>query len=350
MEKQDILSLTLPELEAAVTALGEKKFRARQIFTWLHQRHATNFLEMTDLSAAFRDKLSVEYCISSPISVKKLASTLDDTVKYLYGLSDGSRVETVLMSYHHANSLCISTQVGCKMGCAFCASTIAGFVRNLTAGEMLGQIYATERDSGRSIGSLVLMGIGEPLDNYENVIRFLRLLSAPEGRGMSLRHITVSTCGVVPMIDALSAEGFGLTLSVSLHASNDARRSEIMPVNRRYPISQLMDACRRYLAKTGRRVTFEYAVIDGVNAGKGDAEELAALLHGFPCHVNLIPVNPVRERSFHTARDSVLQFQKQLTALGVNATIRRTLGSDINAACGQLRREEARDTAAKKAD
>ncbi len=342
MAKRDILSLYLSELEAAIVQMGEKKFRARQIFTWLHQRKVTDFSEMTDLSIQFRERLSEEFYICSPISVKTLASTLDDTVKYLYGLSDGARIETVLMSYHHGNSLCISTQVGCKMGCQFCASTIAGYVRDLTAGEMLGQIYASERNSGRTVGGLVLMGIGEPLDNYENVIRFLKILSAPEGRGMSLRHVSLSTCGLVPMIDCLAQEEFGLTLSVSLHATNDSRRSEIMPVNRKYPIDELMRACKRYCAKTGRRITFEYAVIDGVNADVRAADEMAALLKGFSCHVNLIPVNPVKERSFRTGRDTVYTFHKLLAARGINATVRRTLGSDIEAACGQLRREEAK--------
>ncbi len=342
LAKRDILSLYLSELEAAIVQMGEKKFRARQIFTWLHQRKVTDFSEMTDLSIQFRERLSEEFYICSPISVKTLASTLDDTVKYLYGLSDGARIETVLMSYHHGNSLCISTQVGCKMGCQFCASTIAGYVRDLTAGEMLGQIYASERNSGRTVGGLVLMGIGEPLDNYENVIRFLKILSAPEGRGMSLRHVSLSTCGLVPMIDCLAEEDFGLTLSVSLHATNDSRRSEIMPVNRKYPIDELMRACKRYCAKTGRRITFEYAVIDGVNADVRAADEMAALLKGFSCHVNLIPVNPVKERSFRTGRDTVYTFQKLLAARGINATVRRTLGSDIEAACGQLRREEAK--------
>lgn len=335
----ELLDLTLAELTTAMTEMGEPRFRAKQVFEWLHLRHATSFAEMDNLPKQLRSKMEERFCVNRLFIARKLESSMDNTVKYLYRLSDGNFVETVLMSYHHGDSLCISTQVGCKMGCRFCASTIAGFVRNLSPAELLGQIYETERDSGRTVSSLVLMGIGEPLDNYENVLRFLQLLCAPEGRNMSLRHVTLSTCGLVPMIDQLAELRLGLTLSVSLHAANDGRRSEIMPVNRRYPMDLLLAACRRYFDRTGRRVTFEYAVIDGVNGTKEDARELASCLTGMPCHVNLIPVNPVKERSYRTGRDKVQQFQKYLEAEGVNATIRRTLGSDINAACGQLRRE-----------
>ncbi len=339
MAQIDMLSLSLEALTEALAAMGEPKFRAKQIFAWLHQQRVTEIAQMTNLPLSLRTKLDVEFCLTHPIVVKRLASSMDNTVKYLYGLSDGSLVESVLMSYHHGDSICISTQVGCKMGCAFCASTIAGYIRDLSSGELLGQIYAAERDSGRTVSGVVLMGIGEPLDNYENVLRFLRLLSAPEGRGMSLRHVTLSTCGLVPMMDRLAQENLGLTLAVSLHAADNAARSKIMPVNRRYGLEELLPACRRYFEKTGRRITFEYAVIDDVNAGQADAAALAALLRGLPCHVNLIPVNPVRERNFRTNRDTVLRFQHWLEEAGVNATIRRTLGSDINAACGQLRRE-----------
>ena len=254
MTKTDILSLSFGELSDWLAEAGEPKFRAKQIFTWLHSRKATDFSEMTDLSLSLRTKLSDSFCINRLIVVKRLESAIDNTVKYLYGLSDGSLIESVLMAYKHGDSLCVSTQVGCKMGCNFCASTIAGFVRNLTPGEMLGQIYEAERDSGRTVSSLVLMGIGEPLDNYDNVLKFLRLLSAPQGRGMSLRHVTLSTCGLVPMIDRLAEEGLGLTLSVSLHAADDASRSRIMPVNRKYSIAELLGACRRYFATTGRRI------------------------------------------------------------------------------------------------
>ncbi len=341
MERRDVLSMTLPELTAAMADLGEKPFRAKQIYRWLHMRKAADFSQMTDLSAALREKLVESFCINSLFILKKLESARDNTVKYLYGLSDGNCVESVLMSYQHGDSICISTQVGCKMGCAFCASAIAGFVRNLTPGELLAQIDAAERDSGRSISSVVLMGIGEPLDNFESVMRFLELLSDPQGRGLSLRHVTLSTCGLVPQIDRLAERRLGLTLAVSLHAAEDQRRSEIMPVNRRYPLSELMAACRRYFDQTGRRLTFEYSVIDGVNDSQKDAERLAALLKGMSehtSHINLIPVNAVQERSFHATRQSAVLFQKKLEALGMHATVRRTLGSDIQAACGQLRR------------
>lgn len=339
MEQQDILSMTLPELQAAVQELGEPKFRAKQIFNWLHQKRVTDFSEMTTLSLPFRERLASGFCINRLKIAKRLASSVDDTVKYLYELPDGNYVETVCMQYHHGTSLCISTQVGCRMGCRFCASAIAGFVRNLTPAEMLLQIYETERAQNCKISSLVLMGIGEPLDNFDNVLRFLQLLSDPNGYGMSLRHVTVSTCGVVPKILELAEQRLGLTLSVSLHCPNDAGRSAIMPINRSYPIDVLLDACQTYFEKTGRRVTFEYAVMDQVNSAEQDAAALAERLKGLHAHVNLIPINPVKERNFHTLKKTVLQFQKTLERYGIPATIRRTLGSDIEAACGQLRRD-----------
>ncbi|MEE0275210.1 MAG: 23S rRNA (adenine(2503)-C(2))-methyltransferase RlmN, partial [Oscillospiraceae bacterium] len=261
------------------------------------------------------------------------------TIKYLYELDDGNHIETVLMEYKHGNSICISTQVGCKMGCKFCASTIAGFRRNLAPSEMLMQIYMAEKDSGRHVDSLVLMGIGEPLDNYDNVIKFLELLSSPKGRNMSLRHVSLSTCGVVPKIRELAKLRTGLTLSVSLHAADDKSRSEIMPVNNAWQISELLGACRDYIRDTGRRISFEYAVISGVNDSSEDARRLAALLRGINCHINLIPVNKIKERSYTADRQCVAVFAKRLTDLGMNVTVRRTLGADINAACGQLRRE-----------
>lgn len=344
MEQQDILSMTLPELQAAVQELGEPKFRAKQIFNWLHQKRVTDFSEMTTLSLPFRERLAFDFCINRLKIAKRLASSVDDTVKYLYELPDGNYVETVCMQYHHGTSLCISTQVGCRMGCRFCASAIAGFVRNLTPAEMLLQIYETERAQNCKISSLVLMGIGEPLDNFDNVLRFLQLLSDPNGYGMSLRHVTVSTCGVVPKILELAEQRLGLTLSVSLHCPNDAGRSAIMPINRSYPIDVLLDACQTYFEKTGRRVTFEYAVMDQVNSAEQDAAALAERLKGLHAHVNLIPINPVKERNFHTLKKTVLQFQKTLERYGIPATIRRTLGSDIEAACGQLRRDAIQQT------
>lgn len=338
-EKQDILSMTLPELAQEMQAAGEPKFRARQIFRWLHRRRAHSFLEMLDIPSKLRIKLESEFCIKSLFVSRKLASSIDDTVKYLYRLPDGQHVETVLMHYHNGWRLCISTQVGCKMGCAFCASTIAGYVRDLTASEMLLQISETEQDAGVTISGLVLMGIGEPMDNFENVTRFLTLLSDPEGRGMSLRHVTLSTCGIVPRIRELADMKTGLTLAVSLHNPTNEGRSQVMPVNRRYPLEALMEACQYFFSVTGRRVTFEYAVMEGENDSETDARALARLLKGQGAHVNLIPVNRVRERSYHATRKAAQRFMQRLESLGVHATVRRTLGSDIEAACGQLRHE-----------
>ena len=342
--RQDVLSMTLPELQAELTALGEPKFRAGQIYRWLHRKKAKTFAEMLDIPSKLRTQLETKFCIKSLFVARKLASVRDDTVKYLYRLSDGQHVETVLMHYHNGWRLCISTQVGCKMGCAFCASTIAGYVRDLTPSEMLLQIDGTEQDAGVTITGLVLMGIGEPMDNFENVTRFLTLLSDPEGRGMSLRHVTVSTCGIVPRIRELADRKTGLTLAVSLHNPTNAGRSRIMPVNRRYPLEELMEACRYYFAVTGRRVTYEYAVMEGENDGEADAKALAQLLGGQGAHVNLIPVNSVRERSYHATRKAAQRFMQRLEAHGVHATVRRTLGSDIEAACGQLRHEADKNT------
>lgn len=338
-EKLDILSLSLDEIIIELDAMGEKKFRAEQIFNWLHVKKVTDFSEMSNISLELRTKLSEKFYIKRLNIVKRLESCVDNTIKYLYELDDGNHVESVLMDYKHGNSICISTQVGCKMGCNFCASTIAGFRRNLTPSEMLMQIYLAEKDSGRHVDSLVLMGIGEPLDNYESVIRFLELLSFPKGRNMSLRHVSLSTCGIVPRINDLAKLKTGLTLSVSLHSADNVRRSEIMPVNRKWDINELIAACRKYIAETGRRISFEYAVISGVNDSAADAEALARLLKGMNCHINLIPVNKIKERSYSADRRSVEQFMKRLEKLGMNVTIRRTLGADINAACGQLRRE-----------
>ncbi len=339
MEKIDILSLFPDELADQIVSMGEKKFRAKQIFNWLHVKRAVSFDEMTDISLSFRTKLYEKFCINRLNVVKTLESSIDNTVKYLYGLNDGNHVECVLMDYKHGNSLCISTQAGCRMGCRFCASTIAGFKRNLTASEMLEEIYEAERASGRKVESLVLMGIGEPLDNFDNVLRFLKLLSCPEGKNLSLRHVSLSTCGLADKIYMLAEHKLGLTLSVSLHAADDKRRSEIMPVNNSFNIDKLLCACKDYIEKTGRRISFEYAVIKGVNDSENDAVKLSGLLRGMNCHVNLIPVNEIKERDFKSDRNSVMNFQNMLAKRGLNVTVRRTLGSDINAACGQLRRE-----------
>ena len=319
--------------------MGEKKFRAKQIFQWLHVKRVTDFDMMTNISAQFRTVLKDKFCIKSLFICKRLESHSDNTVKYLYELEDGNHIESVLMEYSYGNTLCVSTQVGCKMGCRFCASTIAGFKRDLASSEILLQLYEAERDSGRKVSGIVLMGIGEPLDNFDNVVNFLELLSCPEGTNMSLRHVSLSTCGLVPKIYELAKLDLGLTLSISLHASDNKERSEIMPVNDRYDINMLMKACRDYFAATGRRISFEYALIDGHNDSKEDAKRLAALLDNFVCHVNIIPVNKIKERDYKSDRKSAHRFQKYLEELGVNATVRRTLGADIDAACGQLRRE-----------
>ena len=339
-EKRDILSMNLSELEAALEEAGEKRFRAGQIYSWIHAKKVTEFSQMSNISLELRTRLDKIFCIKRLNVAKRLESCRDNTIKYLYGLNDGNHIESVLMEYEHGNSICISTQVGCKMGCKFCASAIAGFVRDLTPSEMLLQIYEAEADSGRHIDNVVLMGIGEPLDNYDNVMRFLEIISDPKGRGLSLRHISLSTCGIVPKIYELAKRKTGLTLSVSLHSGYDEGRSEIMPVNRRWGISEVMEACRYYFKETGRRISFEYAVIEGVNDQAADAERLYSLLGGMNCHVNLIPVNEVRETDFRADRKTAERFKERLIKKGLNVTVRRTLGSDINAACGQLRREQ----------
>lgn len=337
--KKDILSYSLEELETALAEIGEKKFRAKQIYEWLHVQRVSEFDKMSNISLSLRTKLDEEFYINSINIVKKLESHIDNTVKYLYELSDGNHVECVMMEYKHGNSLCISTQVGCKMGCRFCASTIAGFKRNLLPSEMLLQIYTAEKESGKHVDSLVLMGIGEPLDNFNNVVKFLQLLSYETGKNMSLRHVSLSTCGLVNRIYDLAEYKFGLTLSISLHAVTDKKRSEIMPVNNRFCISELLQACRDYIDKTGRRISFEYSVIHSVNDSPEDAAGLIKLLKNMNCHVNLIPVNEIKERDFKADRKSLEKFEEMLIKGGLNATTRRTLGADINAACGQLRRE-----------
>ncbi|MBO6141419.1 MAG: 23S rRNA (adenine(2503)-C(2))-methyltransferase RlmN [Ruminococcus sp.] len=337
--KIDILSLSFDELCEQIIAFGEKKFRATQLYEWLHIKQVDDFDKMTNLSTQFREKLRDKFCLKSLFIVKKLESSADNTLKYLYRLPDGNHVEAVVMEYNHGTTICISTQVGCKMGCNFCASTIAGFRRNLLPSEMLLEIYTAARDSGRKIGGAVLMGIGEPLDNYDNVVCFLDLLSNEKGMNMSLRHVSLSTCGIVPRIRELASLKLGLTLSISLHATNDETRSSIMPVNKSYSIDELLDACRFYFKETGRRISFEYALIDGVNDSRENALELKKLLGGFVCHINIIPVNKIKERDYTSNRKNAQRFRALLEEMGLNATVRRTLGADINAACGQLRRE-----------
>ena len=339
-DKQDIKSLELAELTEAMVQMGQPKFRGKQVYSWLHEKRVESFEEMSNLPAAFRQQLAQNYYINSLSIIRKLTSKIDGTQKYLLRLKDNNCVEAVLMKYKYGNSVCISTQVGCRMGCKFCASTLAGLVRSLEPSEMLDEIYTVTRDSGQRVSNVVLMGIGEPFDNYDNVMKFLHILSSPEGYNLSLRHLSLSTCGLVDRIYQLAEEKVGLTLSISLHAPNDEIRSQTMPINKRYPIDELLEACRYYFNKTGRRISFEYALIEGVSDEVRHANELADRLRGMSAHVNLIPVNPIKERGFKRgSRQRIEAFQKALEARGVNATIRRELGADINAACGQLRRE-----------
>ena len=337
--KETIKSLTQPQLKQALQAMGQPGFRAKQVFTWLH-RGVRSFDEMTDLPKALRAQLAGQYDLTVPVVERRQVSARDGTVKYLWRLRDGNCVETVLMRYHHGNTVCISTEVGCPMGCAFCASTLGGLVRRLEPAEMLDQVLFTQLDSGVPISNIVLMGIGEPLNNYENVLQFLHLVNDPDGLNIGMRHISLSTCGLVPEIRRLAEENLQLTLSVSLHAPLDEVRSTIMPVNRRYPIAALLSACRDYYAKTGRRISFEYAMIRGVNDTPEMAGHLIRLLHGLAAHVNLIPLNHVEESPLQpSTRAAVAAFQAQLEHAGIPATVRRTLGGDIDARCGQLRRK-----------
>ena len=333
----DIKSMTQQELARFLKELGEPAFRAKQVFTWLH-RGVTSFEDMTNLSKPLREKLAERCFITAPMVARKQESRLDGTIKYLWELSDGNCIETVLMQYHHGNTVCISSQVGCRMGCAFCASTIAGKVRDLRPSEMLDQVLFTQLDSGREVSNIVLMGIGEPLDNMENVLRFLELVNHPDGMNIGMRHISLSTCGVVPGIDALAEKELQLTLSVSLHAPDSETRSRIMPVNRAYDVKLLFDACHRYFQRTGRRISFEYAMIDGVNDNDWQADLIAKKLRGMPGLVNLIPLNDVVESPYKPSR-RIAAFQKRLESHGVTATVRRSLGGDIDASCGQLRRK-----------
>ena len=334
----DIKSMTESELTSFFKGMGQPGFRARQVFTWLH-RGVRSFDEMTDLSKPLRVQLAETCCITAPTVARKQVSKLDGTIKYLWELADGNCIETVLMQYHHGNTVCISSQVGCRMGCAFCASTIAGKVRDLRPSELLDQVLFTQLDSGLPVSNIVLMGIGEPLDNMDNVLRFLELVNSPNGLNIGMRHISLSTCGVVPGIDALAEKQLQLTLSVSLHAPDSETRSRIMPVNRAYDVETLFAACHRYFQKTGRRISFEYAMIDGVNDHDWQAELIARKLKGMPGHVNLIPLNDVVESPYKPSK-RVGAFQQKLESLGVTATVRRSLGGDIDASCGQLRRKE----------
>ncbi len=338
----DIKSMDLEELTAWLKAQGEPAFRARQIFRWLY-RGAASFEEMTDLSKALRQKLEETALLTPPKVARKQVSQQDGTIKYLWELADGNCVESVLMRYQHGNTVCISCQVGCRMGCAFCASTIAGKVRDLAPAEMVDQVLSTQIDSGAPVSNIVLMGIGEPLDNFDTVLRFLSLVNCPDGLDIGMRHISLSTCGLVEQIDKLAQYRLQLTLSVSLHAPDDETRSKIMPVNRSVGVERLMEACRRYFEQTGRRISYEYAMIDGVNDADWQADLLAKRLRGTPAHVNLIPLNRVEESPLKPSR-RVAAFQKRLEDRGITVTVRRKLGGDIDASCGQLRRKAMKET------
>ena len=335
----NLKSLTQLELADILKQLGQPAFRAKQVFTWLH-KGVRSYDEMTNLPKSLRDTLAQSYPISAPEVVRKQESKKDGTIKYLWKLSDGNCVETVLMRYRYGNTVCISTEVGCRMGCAFCASTLGGLVRRLEPFEMLDQVLFTQIDSGLPVSHIVLMGIGEPLDNFDNVMRFLELVNSPDGMNISMRHISLSTCGLVPKIDELAKRKLQISLAISLHGPNNELRSKVMPVNKAYPIEELLDACRRYYDATGRRIHFEYAMIDGVNDTPACAKELLQRLKGLGAHVNMIPLNHVEESPLKpSSREAVARFQKILEDGGVTATVRRTLGGAIDASCGQLRRK-----------
>ena len=342
----DLKSLSQQEMTDVLKSMGQPAFRGKQVFTWLH-KGARSFEEMTNLPKALRDHLAAECILNVPQVARKQISKLDGTIKYLWELADGNCIESVLMRYHHGNTICISSQVGCRMGCAFCASTIAGKVRDLTPAEMLDQVLFTQLDSGLEISNIVLMGIGEPMDNLDNVLKFLELVNHPDGMNIGMRHISLSTCGVIPGIRRLSEAGLQLTLSVSLHAPDDETRSRIMPVNRAYHVDDLFAACHEYFRKTGRRISFEYSMIDGVNDNDWQADLIAKRLKGMPGHVNLIPLNDVVESPFKPSK-RIAAFQKRLESHGLTATVRRSLGGDIDASCGQLRRKAMEETGERK--
>ena len=340
----NLKSMTLSEMSAYLKELGQPAFRAKQVYTWLH-KGVRSYEEMTNIPQALRQLLVEKAPICPPEVIRKQESQKDGTIKYLWRLSDGNCVETVLMRYHYGNTVCISTEVGCRMGCAFCASTLGGLVRKLEPFEMLDQVLFTQVDSGLPISHIVLMGIGEPLDNFDNVMRFLELVNSPDGMNISMRHISLSTCGLVPKIDELAKKKLQLTLSVSLHAPNDEIRNKIMPVNKAYPTEELLAACRRYYGETSRRISFEYAMIDGVNDTEAAAKELLRRMKGLPAHFNLIPLNHVEESPLKpSTKAAVAKFQKILEDGGIPATVRRTLGGDIDASCGQLRRKYTKNS------
>ncbi len=333
------MSLYEQELAELAVSLGQKPFRAKQLFEWLHKKRVSDYEEMTNLPAAFRARLAEEYPLRSLEKIQVQISKIDGTRKYLFRLADGHVIESVWMKYKHGDSVCISSQVGCRMGCRFCASTIGGLTRNLLPSEMLAQIYQIQEDTKERVSNIVVMGTGEPFDNYDHLIRFIRLVSEEKGLHISQRNITVSTCGLVPRIYQFADEGLSVTLALSLHAPNDEKRKQLMPIANKYSLKDILPACRYYFEKTGRRLTFEYSLVGGENDGKQDAEELAKLLEGMNCHVNLIPVNPIRERNYVRSDKKVTEnFKNKLEKCGINVTIRREMGRDIDGACGQLRK------------
>lgn len=339
MIKKDIASLTFDELKTEMESIGEKAFRAKQIYEWLHVKLADSFDEMTNLSKALREKLDSHYRIPMVKMVERQISQMDGTNKFLFQMEDGHVVESVLMRYKHGNSVCISSQVGCRMGCKFCASTIGGLERNLLPSEMIGEIYQIQKISGERVANVVVMGSGEPMDNYDNFVRFVQLLSDEHGLHISQRNITVSTCGIVPKMKQLADEKLQITLALSLHGSTQEKRKTLMPIANKYELPEVLEACDYYFEKTGRRITFEYSLVHGVNDRDEDADELIGILKHRNCHLNLIPVNPIKERNFEKpSRKSAENFKNKLEKNGINVTIRREMGSDIDGACGQLRR------------
>ena len=338
-EKMDLKSLTLEELQNRITELGEKPFRAKQLYQWFHEKLAADYEEMSNLPKNFREKLEKEEHTVHLTLVQVQESSIDGTRKYLFGLPDGNVVESVWMKYHHGNSVCISSQVGCRMGCRFCASTLDGLERNLLPSEMLEQIYSIIRHTGERVSNIVVMGTGEPMDNYENLIRFLHLITDEKGQNISQRNITVSTCGIVPRMKQLAEEQLQITLALSLHATTDEKRRKLMPIANKYSLKEVLEACGYYFEKTGRRLTFEYSLVAGVNDSEEDAQELIALVKNLNCHVNLIPVNPIKERDYKQSDKKAIQaFKNKLEKNKINVTIRREMGRDIDGACGQLRR------------
>ncbi len=339
MQKMDIKSYTLEELEEFILLINEKKFVAKQIYSWLHEKSVNDFDEMSNISKNLKEKLN-EKCYLPKLTIKRKQVSKDGTIKYLYELEDGNAIETVLMRYEHGNSICVSSQVGCSMGCKFCASTKGGKIRDLTASEILSQVYETQRDINDRVSNIVMMGIGEPLDNFENSVNFIKIISSKEGKNISQRNISLSTCGIVPKIYELAKQDFSITLSISLHATTNEDRKKTMPVTNAYNLKELMTACKEYVKITSRRISFEYAMIKDVNDSLEDAKRLKDLLKGIISHVNLIPTNPVDGSEYSSSDDDrIKEFQKKLQELNINATIRRRLGTDISAACGQLRNE-----------